>query len=153
MDIEFLEVERAFKRGDPRPLAQWVLTHDMTSEQKEFVAKALCGEVEKIDGRKVKPLTGKIKRDYVKIKVLNYMMTVLHLPDDESRNDPEVFSRVSKSVALKDSAVAAMLANKYGFTDADSVRRAISRYKKEMKDAPVTRINVLTQRDPGHEKK
>ena len=81
------------------------------------------------------------------------MMTVLHLPDDESRNDPEVFSRVSKSVALKDSAVAAMLANKYGFTDADSVRRAISRYKKEMKDAPVTRINVLTQRDPGHEKK
>ena len=41
MDIEFLEVERAFKRGDPRPLAQWVLTHDMTSEQKEFVAKEL----------------------------------------------------------------------------------------------------------------
>lgn len=137
MEMEFFEVKHAFERGDPRPLAQWVLTHDMTTEQKEFVAKAICGDVEKIDGRKVKPLTDSIERDYAKLIFLNRMMAAL---DSSASNK------------LTDAKVARMLANKYGYQDVDSVRRALNRYKKKMREAPLIKKRVLVD-EPGQEKK
>ncbi len=137
MDMEFFEVRRAFERGDPRPLAQWVLTHDMTTEQKEFVAKAICGDVEKIDGRKVKPLTDSIARDYSRLRYLNFMLETL---------DPSASNR------LTDAKIARTLANKYGYQDADSVRRALNRYKKKIRDSPIVKKRVLFK-EPGQEKK
>ena len=138
MDMDFFKVERAFKRGDPRPLARWVLTRDMTNDQKEFVAKAICGDIEKIDGRKVKPLTDAIEQDYVRFKVVNCFVESLELMDGTN--------------ILCDAEISRRLANKYGFQDADSVRRAISRHKKKMHDAPITKKRVLVE-EPGHEKK
>lgn len=134
---DFDSVMRAFKRGDARPLAEWVLTYEMTIEQREFVAQALLGEVEKIDGRKVKPLTESIESDYVRLRLLDNMMECLGNPRRRGR----------------DAQIARSLANKYGFNDPDSVRRALNRHKKRMKDGPFERKCVLQLNDPGQEKK
>lgn len=137
MDIEFIAAERAFARGDPRPLARWVMTHDMTPEQKEFVAKAICGDVEKVDGRKVKPLTESIERDYVKLRYLNSVLEIIN---------------PGSSDKLTDTKIAKMLANKYGYQDADSVRRALNRYTKKTRHLTVVKKVVLVN-ETGHEKK
>ena len=60
----FENAQDAFRKGDTRPLADWVRNHDLSTEQKEYVARALCGEIEKVDGRKVKPTTDRILNDY-----------------------------------------------------------------------------------------
>lgn len=134
---DFNSVVRAYKRGDPRPLAEWVLNSEMANEQRKFVAQALLGSVEKIDGRKVKPLTESIESDYVRLQILDNMMDCLGEPRSRGR----------------DAQIARALANKYGFNDPDSVRRALNRYKKKMKDGPIIKKRVLVVDEPGHEKK
>ena len=137
MDMEFAAAKHAFTRGDPRPLARWVMTHDMTPEQKEFVAKAICGDVEKVDGRKVKPLTESVERDYGKLRYLNHVLEIIN-PGSPDK--------------LTDTKIAKMLANKYGYQDADSVRRALNRYTKKMCHLTVVKKMVMAN-EPGHEKK
>ena len=77
----FESVQNAFRKGDPRPLANWVLHHDLTPEQREYVARALCGDVEKVDGRKVKPVTERLLNDYSRLLWLNRMVTCFGLSD------------------------------------------------------------------------
>lgn len=136
-EVDFESVQEAFREGDPRPLADWVRNHSLTTEQKEYVARALCGEVEKIDGRKVKPTTHRILNDYATLLWLNRMVKCFEL--DEAK-------------ALNDSEVARKLANKYGYTDPDSVRRLLARRGKGIKNLLIDE-EVAMDEKTGHEKK
>ena len=138
-EIEFENVQAAFRKGDPRPLANWVLHHDLTPEQREYVARALCGDVEKVDGRKVKPVTDRLLNDYARLLWLNRMVTCFGLSDLGAQ-------------ALNDSDIARKLANKYGYPDPDSVRRLLSRRGKGIKKL-LTDEGVTQGEKSGHEKK
>lgn len=136
---DFDDVQFAFRRGDPRPLADWVMHRDLTVEQRKFVAQALCGDVEKIDGRKVKPTSRKILNDYAMLLWLNRMV--------------EHFGAEDQSVkVLKDSNIARKLANKYGYTDSDSVRRLLDRRGTAIKGLLREDLDTMNGKT-GHEKK
>jgi|JI6StandDraft_1071083.scaffolds.fasta_scaffold100630_2 hypothetical protein len=136
---DFESAQFAYRRGDPRPLAEWVLNHDLTKEQREYVALALCGDVEKVDGRKVKPATDLLLDDYATILWLNRMVVCFSL-DDAGIN------------VCNDSEAARKLANKYGYIDADSVRRLLARRGKGIKRLLTDDLDNSSEK-PGHEKK
>lgn len=135
---DFENAQYAFRTGDPRPLAEWVLNHDLTQEQKQYVARALRGEVEMIDGRKVKPTTDRILDDYATLLWLNRMVKFFDL-------DGQVD-------ALNDSEIARKLASKFGYQDSDSVRRLLTRRGKGIKSL-LTDEEATENEKPGHEKK
>ena len=139
---DFEDAQYAFQRGDPRPLASWVLSHDLTPEQRQFVALALCGDVEKVDGRKVKPTTDRLLDDYATLHWLNRMVKCFELDDLGAK-------------VLNDSAIAKQLANKYGYPDPDSVRRLLARRGKGIKRLLANEENeeVIQGQKSGHEKK
>lgn len=127
---DFENVQNAFRRGDPRPLAEWVRNHDLTPEQRQYVALALCGDIEKIDGRKVKPTTERLLSDYSKFQWLNHTIASFEL--NEQGMD-----------FLKDADIVRKLANKYGYQDPDSIRRALSRHKRKMKTIVPVKKRIL----------
>lgn len=136
---EFEFAQEAFRKGDPRPLADWVLTHDLTIEQRQYVARALCGDVEKVDGRKVKPTTDRLLKDYATLLWSNRMVECFELDDLGAK-------------VLNGSAVARKLANKYGYVDPDSVRRLLARRGREIKRLLTDGLADLDEKS-GHEKK
>lgn len=138
-DEDLEQARFAFIRGDPRPLAKLVLTsNDLSSEARDFIAKALCGDVEKIDGRKVKPHTEKIERDFFewqgRLWFANRMAEAFGIPP------------------IRDSKIIEKLAGKYGYQDPDSLRRTVSRLKKKRKERPITQKRIVIK-NSGHEKK
>lgn len=137
-EANFEDAQAAFRKGDPRPLAQWVLSHNLTQNQREYVARALCGDIEKIDGRKVKPTTERLLSDYAEFQWLNHTIASLGL--DEMGME-----------FMKDADIARKLARKYGYQDHDSIRRALSRHKRKMKDVTPAKKSILEK--TGHEKK
>lgn len=137
-EVDFEDVQAAFRRGDPRPLAQWVLRHDLTQSQREYVARVLCGDIEKVDGRKVKPTTERMLSDYSQFQWINHTIASLGL--DEMGME-----------FLKDADIVRKLAKKYGYQDSDSLRRAISRHKRKMKDVVPVKKSIFEK--TGHEKK
>jgi len=113
-DIAFVDAELAFYRGDPRPLAEFVRRHPiMTADQREFIARALLGEIEQVDGRTYKPATEKMADSF---RELRRWFDVL----DEAANRPRTPDRV----------IHEMLANKYGFADPANVRRTLGRRRQ-----------------------
>ena len=100
-DIKFIDAQLAYYRGDPRKLAEFAQAHDLTDEQKAFVAAALLGDVPQVDGRTYKRATDEMVEFYEMMK-------------RRGRPDVEVFR---------------MLAAKYGLA-IESVRRTISRAMK-----------------------
>lgn len=135
IDEQFAVAVNAYKRRDPRPLGNFVLTNDLTAEQRDFVAKALCGDVEQVDGRTVKPTTEAIMYQFYLLKSFQEFASVY-----AGRN-----GKVNKSE------IAAYIAHKLGYDDVESVRRTINRQVAKMKSAPVTTKQVLAK--VGHEKK
>ncbi len=136
---DFESAQDAFRKGDPRPLANWVLHYELNHEQREYVAQALCGEVERIDGRKVKPTTDRILDDYATQLWLNRMVKCFDL--DGQGED-----------VLNDSEIARRLASKFGYQDSDSVRRLLTRRGKEIKNL-LTDEEAPKNEKSGHEKK
>mgnify|MGYP001283422071 CR=1 FL=1 len=136
---DFESAQFAYRRGDPRPLAEWVLKHALTKEQREYVALALCGDAEKVDGRKVNPTTDLLLNDYATILWLNRMVTCFSLDDAGLK-------------VCNDSEIARKLANKYGYIDADSVRRLLARRGRGIKRL-LTDYSDDTSEKTGHEKK
>lgn len=130
--IDFDSVRIAYERGDSRPLSQWVLNHDLTSDQREYVARALCGDIEKIDGRKVKPTTERLISDYTNFQWINHTIASFNL--DELGME-----------FMKDADIARKLASEYGYQDVDSVRRALSRHKRKMKLTAPKKKRVLAE--------
>lgn len=51
IDIAFIDAQYKFYQRDPRALAEFVRAHDLTPEQREYVAQVLLGEVPQRDGR------------------------------------------------------------------------------------------------------
>ena len=135
---DFEDVQDAFRKGDPRPLAEWVRNHDLTPEQRQYVARALCGDIEKVDGRKVKPTTDHLLNDYATLLWLNRMVKCFDLNDQGAKE-------------LNDSDVARKLANKYGYQDPDSVRRLLARRGKGLKK--LLTDDLTGSEKAGHEKK
>lgn len=136
---DFENVQNAFRKGDPRPLAEWVRNHDLTLEQRQYVARALCGDVEQVDGRKVKPTTDCVLNDYATLLWSNRMVQCFGLDDAEAK-------------ALNDSDIARKLANKYGYQDPDSVRRLLARRGKAIKKLMADE-GICQGEKSGHEKK
>lgn len=137
-EADFESAQDAYRKGDPRPLAKWVLCHELTQSQREYVARALCGDIEKIDRRTVKPTTERMLSDYSAFQWLNHTIASLGL--DEHGMD-----------FLKDADIVRKLAKKYGYQDHDSIRRALSRHKSKMKNVVPVKKNILEK--DGHEKK
>ncbi|MEN6630767.1 MAG: hypothetical protein ABFC42_14105 [Sulfuricella sp.] len=138
-DNDFERAQGAFRKGDPRPLAEFVLRHDLTQEQREYVALAICGDVERVDGRKVKPTTDSILNDYSTLLWMNRMVTCFELEDSGAK-------------VLNDSDAARILAQKYGYTDSDSVRRLLARRGREIKCLLTDDLGAMNGKT-GHEKK
>ena len=97
-DVEFIDAQVAYSRGDGRKLAEFVRRNDLTDAQREFVAAALLGDVPQADGRKH-------KRDS------EAMVAFYEMMKRRGRPEAEVFK---------------MLAAKYGLA-VESVRRTITR--------------------------
>lgn len=132
-DDKFLDVKRAFIRGDPRPLAQWVLSNGLSEDQRKFVSDAILGEVEKIDGRTIKPHTEALEADFGRFVFLNFTLRVLCSAEHETLSNSEISRR---------------LADKYGYKDSDSVRRALNRFRKKMKEEYELQMQSMIN-DPG----
>jgi hypothetical protein len=105
VDIAFIDATLKFREGDPRALAEFVRTHDLTPEQREFVASALAGDVAILDGHKHQPQT-------------EYMVW---LYDTNKRH-----------LGYPDAVIYRALDEKFGLAD-DSSRRTISRAIKRRK--------------------
>lgn len=101
----FAAAVRAYVNRDARPLGKFVLTNDLTADQRDFVARALCGDIKQVDGRTVKPTTEAIMEIFYLIQAF------------------EEFH----GKAINRSFIAAFIAKKLGYDDAESVRRAIYR--------------------------
>lgn len=135
----FESAQGAYRKGDPRPLAEFVLTHDLTQEQRKYVALAICGDVERVDGRKVKPTTDQIMNDYSTILWFNRMVVCFGLDEAGVKE-------------WSDSEAARKLANKYGYTDSDSVRRLLARRGRAIKRLLTDDLDDMCEKS-GHEKK
>lgn len=134
IDEQFAVAVRAYERRDPRPLGKFVLTNDLTAEQREFVAKALCGDIEQVDGRTVKPTTRAIMSAFDQLRMEVWFWDML-AEGEHKRN-------VSK--------LAQIIAGRFGYDDADSVRRTINRNIAKRNNAPKVKMRVMKV---GHEKK
>jgi len=134
-DELFLAAAQAFVRRDPRPLSRFVLANELTVEQRDFVAKALCGDVEQVDGRTVKPTTETIMHRFHLLKAFKEFESAFYTGEAKANK----------------SEIAAFIAHELGYDDVDSVRRTINRQLAGMKSAPVTTKRVLAK--VGHEKK
>lgn len=132
---QFQAAVKAYVKRDPRPLGNFVLTNDLSAEQREFVAKALCGDVEQVDGRTVKPTTEAIMEQFYLLKSYQEFTSLY----------------VTGHVQVNKSEIAAFIAQKLGYDDVDSVRRTINRNVAKIKTAPVTKKQVMAK--AGHEKK
>lgn len=109
-DELFAAAVKAYMKRDPRPLGKFVLINDLTAEQRDFVAKALCGDIEQVDGRTVKPTTEEIMEIFYLIQSF------------------EEFH----GATINKSFVAGFIAQQLGYDDAESVRRAIYRHEGKM---------------------
>lgn len=138
-DIDFESAQGAFRKGDPRPLAEFILTQDLTREHREYIALAICGDVERVDGRTVKPTTECILNDYSALLWTNRMIACFGLEESGAK-------------VLNDSEAARILAQKYGYTDADSVRRLLARRGRGIKRLLADGLDD-TSGKTGHEKK
>lgn len=132
---QFQAAVKAYVKRDPRPLGNFVLTNGLSAEQREFVAKALCGDVDQVDGRTVKPTTEAIMEQFYLLKSFQEFKSLY----------------VTGYVQVNKSEIAAFIAHKLGYDDVESVRRTINRQVAKMKSAPVTTKKVLAK--VGHEKK
>ena len=112
-DVEFIDAQLAYSRGDARKLAAFVRRHPMTDAQREFVARALLGEIKQIDGRRFKPVSEEMADSF---RTLRRWFDVI----DEAANRPRTPDRV----------IHEMLANKYGFADPANVRRTLGRRRQ-----------------------
>ncbi len=119
-DVEFIDAQLAFYRGDPRKLAAFVRRNDLTPAQKAFVAAALLGDVPQVDGRRFKPASEKMADSF---QTLRRWFDVL----DEAANRPRTPDRV----------IHEMIANKYGLADPANVRRTLGRRVKDTKKTSV----------------
>lgn len=134
-DELFAIAVHAYKKRDPRLLSQFVIDHDLTAEQREFVAKALVGDIEQQDGRKVKPTTEVIMAYYFMLRSYTEFASLY----------------ATGEINVNKSEIAGYIAHKLNYDDEESVRRTINRQLAKMKAAPVSTMRVLET--PGHEKK
>jgi hypothetical protein len=115
-DIEFIDAQLAYSRGDRRKLEEFMSRHGLTAEQGAFVAAAWRGDVPQADGRRFKPVSEKMADSF---RTLRRWFDLL----DEAANRPRTPDRV----------IHEMLANKYGFADPANVRRTLGRRVKDTK--------------------
>lgn len=134
IDEQFAVAKRAYERRDPRPLGKFVLTNNLSAEQREFVAKALCGDIKQVDGRTVKPTTSAIMSAYDRLRT-EQLVWDMYTVGQHKMN-------VSK--------IAAIIAGQFGYDDIDSVRRTINRNIAKRNNAPKVKMRVMKV---GHEKK
>lgn len=111
MGKDFDKAKVAFISGDPRKLADYVRTNKLTDDQAEFIAMALAGEVKVQDGRSERIATRDIYYAYREIRGGGYL---LH----------ELFG-VGATPTKAD--IYRKLADLYGYSDEDTVKKAISR--------------------------
>ena len=104
VDIDWIDATIKFREGDRRPLAEYVRTHDLSPEQREFVASALVGDVAILDRHIHQPQT-------------EYMVALF----DSNR----------RHLAYPDAVVYKALDAKFGLADGTS-RRNITRHKKRL---------------------
>ncbi len=106
--------KKAYLLGDPRKLADLVRANALTPEEAAFVAQALDGEVEIKDGRAEKGWTRNLYYDFVEIKLNGDLKKTLF--GDKAR--------VSRAAIYR------ALAERHGYSDADTVKKAIERAEK-----------------------
>ncbi len=110
MSKDFDRAKEAFIGGDPRKLAEFVRTNQLTAEQSEFVAKALAGEVKVQDGRSERFWTQNLYLDYIEIKIGGELREIL-FGKKQRVSKAEIFRR---------------LADIHGYHE-DAVKKAIAR--------------------------
>lgn len=113
MSKQFEEAKKAYLKKDPRKLAEFVRTNQLTPEQAEFVAMALAGEVKVQDGRSERGATRDIYYSYLEIRTGGHL---LH----------ELFGKGATPTKAE---IYRTLADLYGYSDEDSVKKAIIRAK------------------------
>ena len=123
-DIEFIDAQLAFSKGDARKLAAFARRHILTADQLEFIAAALLGEIKQIDGRRHKPGSDEMVRTYENVR-RHYGRLADALPRGLVEVNPHA-RRLLKLWRDPDAAICKMLAEKYGIAPA-SVRRTIER--------------------------
>lgn len=101
VDIDFIDATVKFRDGDRHALAEYVRTHDLTPEQREFVAKALAGGIAQKDGHTRKPQT-------------EYMV--------------QLYDSNRRHLGYPDAVIYRALGEKFGIDD-ESVRKNIKRAK------------------------
>ena len=134
-DELFAAAVKSYVKRDPRPLGKFVLTNDLSTEQRDFVAKALCGDIEQVDGRTVKPITRAIMSAYDNLKMQLFVLDMI-----ESGHPKRNITKI-----------ASIIADHLGYDDVDTVRRAINRQKAKRMTSPITKMRVMKK--VGHEKK
>lgn len=111
MSKDFASAKKAYLSGDKRKLAEIVRANNMTDEQAEFVAKALSDELSIKDGRAEKSWTSTLLYEYSEIKLNGSLKKMLfgdlHNPSDE--------------------AIYGVLADRHGYRNGDTVKKAITR--------------------------
>ena len=135
LDEQFAKAVLAYKKKDARFLSQFVIAHDLTAEQRKFVAKALCGDIEQADGRTIKPTTEAIISAFDRLRIEHFIWDMV--------TEGQHKSNVSK--------IASIIAEQLGYDDVDSVRRTINRMRARREAAPKEMKRVLAEM--GHEKK
>ena len=102
VDIAFIDATLKFRKGAPRALAEFVRTHDLTPEQREFVAKALVGDIAILDGHKHKPQTEYMVWLYdTNKRFFNYPNAVIYRALDEKFGLADGSSRRTIRRAIK----------------------------------------------------
>lgn len=107
----FEEAKKAYLKKDPRKLAEFVRTNQLTSEQAEFIAMALAGNVETKDGRTEKPWTRTLLYEYSEIKLRGSLKRTL-FGDKTKVSEAEIYRA---------------LAERHGYADEGAVKKAIAR--------------------------
>jgi hypothetical protein len=111
MSADFDTAKKAYLKKDPRKLAEFVRTNQLTPEQAEFVAMALAGDVETKDGRTEKPWTRTLLYEYSEIKLRGTLKRTL-FGDKSKVSEAEIYRA---------------LAERHGYADEGAVKKAISR--------------------------
>lgn len=106
IDAQFNEAVNAFKRRDPTKLAAFVITHDLTADQRVFIAKVLTGDEKPIDGR----------TDIQKTEQLVFYFDLF------------LACGLKASVAIK------KLADLFDYEDTESLRKTLSRNTEKYAD-------------------
>jgi hypothetical protein len=126
-DIEFIDAQLAFYRGDRRKLEEFMSRHGLTAEQGAFVAAVMAGDVPQLDGRQHKRDSEAMLAFYEQAK-RHYARLADALPRGLVEVNPHA-RRLLKLWRDPDAAICKMISKKHRIAP-ESVRRTITRALK-----------------------